>query len=79
MAIDASSPQIGAATMVIRGVIGLFLCLLGGIWIAQGTGAMGGSMMSGHGQYAVLGAVVALIGLAFLFWAWRVRGRRGSA
>jgi hypothetical protein len=30
-------------------------------------------------QYTVLGAVVALIGLAFLVWSWRVRGRRRSS
>jgi hypothetical protein len=61
--------------MVIRGLVGLVLCALGGIWIAQGEGAMKGSSMSGHGQYAVLGIVAVLIGLAFLVWAWRVRRR----
>jgi hypothetical protein len=64
--------------MVIRGLIGIVLCAVGGIWIAQGEGAMKGSTMSGHGQYAVLGVVVALIGLAFLVWSWRVRRRRSS-
>ena len=64
--------------MVIRGLIGIVLCAIGGIWIAQGEGAMKGSTMSGHGQYAVLGVVVALIGLAFLVWSWRVRRRRSS-
>ncbi len=61
--------------MVIRGLVGLVLCALGGIWIAQGEGAMKGSSMSGHGRYAVLGVVTVLIGLAFLAWAWRVRRR----
>jgi hypothetical protein len=65
--------------MVIRGLIGIVLCALGGIWIAQGEGAMKGSMMSGHGQYAVLGVVVVLIGIAFLAWSWRVRGHRRSS
>jgi protein-S-isoprenylcysteine O-methyltransferase Ste14 len=40
---------------------------------------MKGSTMSGHSQYAVLGVVVVLIGLAFLVWSWRVRGRRRSS
>jgi protein-S-isoprenylcysteine O-methyltransferase Ste14 len=62
--------------MVIRGLVGLVLCALGGIWIAQGEGAMKGSSMSGHGQYAVLGVVTVVIGLAFLVWAWRVHGRQ---
>ncbi|GAA4558636.1 hypothetical protein [Planotetraspora kaengkrachanensis] len=64
--------------MWVRGVVGVLFILIGGVWIAQGTGALGGSMMSGHGQYAVLGAIVALIGLAMLWWAWRIRGRRGD-
>lgn len=62
--------------MVIRGVVGLLLCALGGVWIGQGEGVLKGSAMSGHGQYAVLGVIVVLIGLAFLAWSWRVRGRR---
>ncbi|GII58654.1 hypothetical protein Pth03_70430 [Planotetraspora thailandica] len=59
--------------MWVRGVVGVLFILVGGIWIAQGTGVLGGSMMSGHGQYAVLGAIVALIGVALLVWAWRKR------
>ena len=62
--------------MVIRGVVGVVLCALGGVWIAQGTGAMGGSAMSGHGQYAVLGAIVVLVGVVFLARAWRAWARR---
>jgi hypothetical protein len=59
-----------------RGIVGFVLCLVGVVWVAQGTGAMHGSGMSGHGQYALLGAVVIVIGLAMLVWAGRVwRGR----
>jgi hypothetical protein len=65
--------------MVIRGLVGIVLCALGGIWIAQGEGAMKGSSMSGHGQYAVLGIVAVLIGLAFLVLAWRAHGRRRAS
>ena len=61
--------------MWVRGVVGVVLIAIGGVWIAQGTGAMKGSMMSGHGQYAALGAVAALVGIGCLFWAWRVRGQ----
>jgi K+-transporting ATPase A subunit len=61
--------------MWIRSVIGLVLIALGSVWIAQGTGAMRGSMMSGHGQYAALGAVTVLIGLSLIGWAWRIRRR----
>ncbi len=36
---------------------------------------MNGSAMSGHGQYAVLGVVVALVGLFLLVRAWQIRNR----
>lgn len=61
--------------MWIRSVIGVVLIGMGGVWIAQGTGAMQGSMMSGHGQYAVFGVVMALIGLGLIGWASRSRRR----
>ncbi len=65
--------------MWIRGIAGVVLCVLGAVWIAQGSGAMQGSGMSGHSGFAVLGAVVVVIGLALLVWAAaRVRGRRGA-
>jgi hypothetical protein len=62
-----------------RGVIGVVLCLVGAVWVAQGTNALGGSkMMSGHGGYAVLGGIVIVIGLALLGWAWRIRRGRAT-
>lgn len=59
-----------------RGIIGVVLCLVGIVWIAQGTNVMHGSGMSGHGVYAVLGVVVLVIGVALLVWAVRIRNRR---
>jgi hypothetical protein len=59
-----------------RGIVGIVLCVVGAVWIAQGTGAIHGSGMSGHGQYAVLGVVVVVIGLALLAWARNVRRSR---
>ncbi len=64
--------------MVIRAIVGIVLVAVGGVWIAQGTGHMKGSAMTGHSQYTVLGVIVALIGVLLLVWAWRVRGRRPS-
>jgi hypothetical protein len=60
----------------IRGIAGIILCALGALWIAQGSGAMHGSGMSGHGQFALLGVVVVIVGLALLVWAVLVRRRR---
>jgi hypothetical protein len=59
-----------------RGVAGVVVCLVGAIWIAQGTGAWHGSAMSGHGHYAVLGAAAVVIGLGLIMWANQVRRRR---
>jgi hypothetical protein len=57
-----------------RGIAGIVLSLVGLVWIAQGTNALSGSkLMSGHGQYTLLGIVVLLIGLALLVWAARIR------
>ncbi|MGC2486119.1 MAG: hypothetical protein WA359_07745 [Acidimicrobiales bacterium] len=63
--------------MWIRGIIGALLCLTGVVWILRGTNVVRGSMMSGRGGYAMLGAVVFAVGVALLAWAWRRRGARG--
>lgn len=63
--------------MWIRGIIGTLLCLAGIVWILQGLNVLHGSMMSGHGGYAVLGAVVLVLGVALLAGAWRRRGAHG--
>jgi hypothetical protein len=50
----------------------VLLTLVGLLWILQGVNVIGGSGMSGHGQYAVLGIIVALIGIWLLQGAIRV-------
>jgi hypothetical protein len=60
-----------------RGIIGVVFCLAGLVWIAQGTNAMSNSkLMSGHGQYTLLGIIVLLIGLGLLAWAVQVRRKQ---
>jgi hypothetical protein len=55
------------------------LCLTGLVWIGQGTDVISDSkLMSGHGQYTLLGIVVLLIGLALVAWAARIRKARSS-
>ena len=48
-------------------VVASFLILAGGIWILQGVNILPGSFMTGDPQWAVNGAITALIG-AGLFW-----------
>lgn len=56
-----------------RAIVGVVLCLVGAVWIGQGTNFLHGSGMSGHGQWTVIGIVVFVLGLALLVWAWRIR------
>ena len=65
--------------MVLRatlGILGVLACVVGVVFIGQGTNAIHGSSMSGHGGYAGLGGVLLVIGLGLIVWAWRLRGRR---
>jgi len=56
-----------------RGVIGILFCLTGLVWIGQGTNVLSDSkLMSGHGQYTLLGIFVLLVGLALVGWAVRI-------
>ncbi|MGA7834891.1 MAG: hypothetical protein WCA31_06735 [Acidimicrobiales bacterium] len=52
--------------MWIRRTFGVVLSVVGVVWILQGVNVIHGSGMSGHGGYAVLGAVILVIGLALL-------------
>jgi hypothetical protein len=47
-------------------VIGALLAIAGTIWALQGFGAIGGSFMSGNSVWAIVGPVVAVIGLALI-------------
>jgi hypothetical protein len=52
-------------------ILGALLILMGLVWILQGVNVLGGSMMSGHIQYAILGIVVAAIGIGLEVFANR--------
>ena len=51
--------------------LGVLLVLVGVVWTLQGLGVLGGSAMTGVRLWAVVGPVVALVGMAVL-----VRGAR---
>ncbi len=61
--------------MWIRSSIAVLLCLVGMVWILQGVNVLHGSSMSGRGGYAVLGAVVLVLGVSLGAWSWRRRAR----
>jgi hypothetical protein len=47
-------------------VVGLVLTVAGVIWALQGFGEIGGSFMSGNSVWAVIGPLVAAVGLALV-------------
>jgi hypothetical protein len=45
-------------------LVGGLLILVGGVWMLQGAGAIGGSFMTGSSSWFVIGLVCVLIGIA---------------
>jgi uncharacterized membrane protein HdeD (DUF308 family) len=64
--------------MWLRGLPGIVISALGVLWLLQGIDVLHGSSMTGHHQYAVLGAVAIVLGAALLVGAERARRRRAS-
>lgn len=57
-------------------VVGILAVLAGLVWTLQGLGVLGGSVMSGDRTWAVVGPIVAVVGLLLVvFSAFRWRGR----
>jgi hypothetical protein len=46
--------------------IGAVLILLGLLWILQGFDVIGGSGMSGHAIWAVIGIIIGVVGLVLI-------------
>jgi hypothetical protein len=59
-------------------VIGLVVVVVGVLWTLQGLDVMGGSGMSGHGIWAVIGIILILVGLGTVGATVR-SGSRGRA
>ena len=66
----ASGGRYSRFSMWARAIAGGVLCLVSAVWIAQGTNVLHGSGMSGHGEWAVIGGIVAAVGLGLLAWTW---------
>ena len=47
-------------------ILGVLAILVGIVWTLQGLGILGGSSMSGNPMWAVIGPIVALVGVALL-------------
>ena len=59
--------------MTTRIVLGVVALLVGAVWILQGLDIRKGDGMSGHGEWAVFGVILAALGGALLLGAWRSR------
>ncbi len=66
-----------SSPMRTRRIIGIVLVATGGVWIAQGSGALHGSFMTGEGMWTVIGVIAVLFGFALLVGVARDR-RRGA-
>ncbi len=54
-------------------IISILLILVGGVWILQGTSIISGSLMTGQGQWTIIGSIAALLGIVLLVFANRRR------
>ncbi len=56
---------------VVLSILGVLLILVGIVWILQGFNILLGSIMSGQILYAILGLILAVIGIGLLVYANR--------
>jgi hypothetical protein len=61
-----------------RVAVAVALLVVGLVWIGQGVGLIGGSFMSGHAVWAVIGVIVVLAALMVLRGVARDRRRRAD-
>jgi hypothetical protein len=54
-----------------RIVIGVLLCIVGGVWFLQGIGVLKGSFMTGTAFWTVVGVILLALGVRMI-----VRGAR---
>ncbi|WP_275002475.1 hypothetical protein [Promicromonospora iranensis] len=58
-------------------VLGAVLVLMGGVFTFQGLGYLAGSSMTGETMWAVIGPILAVVGIVLILWAART-GRSGK-
>ncbi len=54
---------------------GILLIAVGLVWTLQGVGILAGSVMSGSTMWAVLGPIVAIVGIYLVVRWWRTRSK----
>ncbi len=54
---------------------GILLIAVGAVWTLQGVGILAGSVMSGSTMWAVIGPIVAVVGIYLIVRWWRGRSK----
>jgi hypothetical protein len=62
----------------VKGIVGVICVLIGLGWIGQGTGLLPGSVMSGQLMWAIIGAVLVVVGGWLLRSVVRARSATGA-
>lgn len=57
-------------------IVGGLMVLMGGTWLLQGVGILPGSFMTGQAFWAVVGAIVLVVGAVLCFLGARRSSRR---
>jgi hypothetical protein len=60
-------------------MIGVILLLLGAIWTLQGSGVLGGSVMSGERSWLVAGVICLIVGAGLVAWTVAATRRRDGS
>jgi hypothetical protein len=60
-------------------VVGLLAVVLGAVFTLQGMDVLGGSVMSGVTVWAIVGPIVAVVGLILIIIGLRIRSRSKRA
>lgn len=61
---------------MLRNAVGIVLLVIGAVWVLQGANVLTGSAMSGRNQWLVVGLLMAVAGVALLWWNRRAGQRR---
>jgi hypothetical protein len=65
---------------MIRAIFGVLFSLVGLVWLGQGVGLIPGSFMTGQTFWAIVGAILLVLGVALVGWGFRAHGKgRGDA
>ena len=56
-----------------RPIVGVLMCVVGGVWFLQGIGVLKGSFMTGQGFWTLIGVILLGFGLRMI-----VRARNGG-